>query len=633
MIHSCIAPPTCLPASGLAAAFEARVREAPDATAVIAGERKLTYTELNSAANAVAADLKSRGLGRGDFVALGFERSPELLAALWGVVKSGAAYIPVDPAYPDERVSHMAASARWSAFLTSRNLQHRFANIPGVGATMVVDPGRREEMDPESSTVPGDALYAIFTSGSTGQPKAAVVNHGGFANLLDWYIQTFDLDGYARVLVPGSPSFDLTQKNFFAPLLAGGTVVLLPPGPFDLAVLENQITTHGITLINTTPSAFYPLVDAAATRAFLPLASLRAVVLGGEPIAVPRLRAWLSAPATRAFVANTYGPTECTDISTWDRLDVSNLDVRDDVPLGHPLPGVGILLLDEDLRPVPPGELGELCITGAGVGEGYLHDPVRTADRFLSNPHPDLAPGPKLYRTGDLARRLPDGTLEFRGRRDHQVKVRGFRIELGEIESTLAAHPGIREAVVTATGTGSESARLDAWIVPTDTASTESDWRAHLAAALPAHMMPDAFHTLDAFPLTPNGKINRLDLEARVGKSSTIPLNEANATNGDDWENRLLALWSEVLGRPVDDPTRSFFDLGGNSIHLAVIHTRVRGMLDRDFPITDLFTHPSPRALAIHLGGQSTDAARSTILDRARRQQAGLARLRRPARP
>lgn len=625
--------PLPLTTAGLAAAFEERVRRTPAAAAVIAGNQKLTYAELNSAANAVAADLKTRGLGRGDFVALGFERSPELLAALWGVVKSGAAYIPVDPAYPDERVAHMAASARWSAFLTSPRLHHRFSAIPGIGATIQVDLSLlRQEPDPESSTVPGDALYAIFTSGSTGQPKAAVVNHGGFANLLDWYRQTFELDESARVLVPGSPSFDLTQKNFFAPLLAGGTVVLLPPGPFDLAVLENQITTHGVTLINTTPSAFYPLVDAAAPRDFQPLASLRAAVLGGEPIAVPRLRAWLSAPATRAFVANTYGPTECTDISTWDRLDVRNLHLRDDVPLGHPLPGVGVLLLDENLRPVTDGELGELCITGAGVGEGYLHDPARTANRFLPNPWPDLASGAKLYRTGDLARRSPDGTLEFRGRRDHQVKVRGFRIELGEIESTLAAHAGIREAVVTATGTGTESARLDAWVVPAESASSEAEWRAHLNAALPAHMMPDAFHTLDAFPLTPNGKINRLDLEARVGRM-TVGSSEANDAVGDDWESRLLALWSEVLGRSITDPTLSFFDLGGNSIHLAVIHNRLRGMLDREFPITDLFAHPSPRALALHLGGQSADTTRSTILDRARRQQAGLARLRRPTRP
>lgn len=620
-------------AVGLAAAFEERVLVSPGATAVIAGDHRLTYGELNFAANTIAADLRALGLGRGSFIGLGFERSPELLAALWGVVKSGAAYIPVDPAYPDERVGHMAASARWSAFLTSDVLQQRFASIPGLGQTLKVDlAATREEPDPAPAARPEDPLYAIFTSGSTGAPKAAVVNHGGFSNLLAWYIETFALDTTARVLVPGSPSFDLTQKNFLAPLLAGGTIILLPPGPFDLALLEHEITTHGVTLINTTPSAFYPLVDAAAPRAFTPLATLRAAVLGGEPIAVSRLRAWLSAPLTRAFVANTYGPTECTDISTWDCLDVSNLDARDDVPLGHPLPGVGILLLDENLRPVPEGELGELCITGAGVGEGYLHDPARTADRFIPNPWPDLASGPKLYRTGDLARRSPDGTLEFRGRRDHQVKVRGFRIELGEIESALASHPGIREAVITATSMGTESARLDAWIVRDGAASDETDWRAHLAAALPAHMMPDAFHVLEAFPLTPNGKINRLALEARAGEIPAAS-NARALGGGDDWESRLLALWSEVLGRPILDPTASFFDLGGNSIHLAVMHARLRGILEMDLPITDLFIHPSPRSLARHLGGKSTDAARSTIVDRARRQQAGFARLRRPNQP
>lgn len=617
------------------AAFEAQARRTPDAIAVACGTERLSYRALNGRANSLAARLQSAGHGRGSCVGISFERSAEMMVALWAVVKSGAAYIPVDPTYPEARLAHMAASARWSALLTSPALAARFHAVPDAGPVLVTQRADGDEAtpDPAPAAGPQDPLYAIFTSGSTGQPKAASVFRSGFANLLRWYGEAFQLDASCRALVLTSLSFDLTQKNLFAPLLAGGTVILQPPGPYDLTAIESQITAHAVTLFNATPSAFYPLVDATASRGFVPLASLRAVVLGGEPISVPRLRAWLEAPVTQACVANTYGPTECTDICAWHRMDRRNMDAWPFVPLGREIPGVGIIIVDDQLQPVPDGEQGELCITGAGVGGGYLHDPARTAERFVPNPWPDRVSGPTLYRTGDLARRGPDGVLEFRGRMDHQVKVRGFRIELGEIEQALATHPSVREAVVTAAHGGDEVAGLTAWLLARATPAEPGDLRSHLAARLPAHMIPEQVRWLEAYPLTPNGKVDRRALEARACAPGAAAA-PAPAPPGTDWEPRLLALWSELLGRPVTDTSATFFELGGNSLQLAVLHARLGESTGRAFPITELFSHPTVRSLAVFLGGGADAANRPSIAARARQQQARFTQLRRsPPRP
>jgi amino acid adenylation domain-containing protein len=592
----------------------------PSAAAIMCGSDSLTYAEFDDRSDAVAKRLRASGIGPGAFVALSFERSLDMMVALWGVVKSGAAYIPVDPAYPDARIAHMAASARWDAWLAQEHLLARLGAIPAAAPPRALhdDDAAAPRGPATRDATADDPLYAIFTSGSTGDPKAAVVFRRGFDNLLAWYIDAMGIDADTRALVFSSFSFDLTQKNLFAPLMRGGTIVLQPPGPFDLRAIEAEIARHGATHVNTTPSAFYPLVDAAAARGFAPLASLRAVVLGGEPIAVERLRAWLSHPGTRAFVANTYGPTECTDICAWHRLDRANLDAYPFVPIGRPIPNVSVVLLDEQLRPVPPGETGELCIAGVGVGGGYLRDAARTADRFIPNPVPELAPGPVLYRTGDVARMDADGVIEFRGRLDHQVKVRGFRVELGEIERALASHPAVREAVVTASHAGGESATLAAWLVAKGAPCEAESLRAHLADRLPGYMIPHRFEWLETLPMTPNAKVDRIALQRRAAAREV----EAPTRAAADHEREVLDLWSEALGHPVSDPTVNFFDAGGNSIQLAVLHEKLCAWSGRAMPITDLFLHTTARAQAAHLRGGETDARRRAILDRARRQRA-----------
>jgi amino acid adenylation domain-containing protein len=580
--------------------FRLQAQLHPDKIALISGSRSISYACLEVRSNRIARQLNESGIGPGHYIGSGFHRSEDLIAALLGILKSGAAYIPLDPAYPPARIAQMIASAGLETVITTQELAPCF---PGVEILIPDGEGQGEEVSLERAE--GSPVYAIFTSGSTGQAKAASVFDPGFANLLDWYANELTLGPDDRTLVISSPSFDLTQKNLFAPLLTGGTLVLDECQTYDITRILGLIREHGITLINCTPSAFYPLVDAAAADGFRAISSLRFAVLGGEPISIPRLRSWLEHEACLAEVVNSYGPTECTDICLFHRLHRGNLDAFPFVPLGREIPNVQVTIRDEDLSILPDGETGELCIGGAGVGGGYLKDPERSADRFVNG----------IYRSGDLAKRLSCGNFEFRGRADHQVKVNGFRIELGEIEIALSAHAEVREAVVTASGN-----KLTAHV---QGSATAADLRAFLIERLPAYMIPAEFLTVETFPLTPNGKVDRKTLSETHGTHAT------HRPDDTGLETRILALWSEILGHAVSDSTANFFDLGGSSIHLAVAHVRLRELTDRDFPITDLFAHPSARAIATYLSPQQA-ATTSHIKDRARLAKAGLAGFQRP---
>ena len=584
--------------------FKQCAREHPDRTALISSIGSVSYRALDGQSDQIATLLKQHGITNGQHVGAGFHRSNDLIAALLGILKSGAAYIPLDPGYPPARLAQMIASAKLTSVVTTAALAGSFPD------TKVICIDESPAADSEATTADpsgSDPIYAIFTSGSTGQPKAASVFHSGFANLLDWYRNELSLGPDDRTLVISSPSFDLTQKNLFTPLLTGGTLVLDDCQTYDITRVLGLIRSHGVTLINCTPSAFYPLVDAAGPD-FGALESLRFAVLGGEPISIPRLRAWLEHPTCRAEVVNSYGPTECTDICLFHRLHRRNLDEFPFVPLGREIPNVDVTIRDENLTILPDGETGELCIGGAGVGGGYLHDPERTAERFVNG----------IYRSGDLAKRLPCGTFEFRGRADHQVKVNGFRIELGELEIVLNAHEAVREAVVTASGN-----KLTAHV---QGSASATELRAHLASRLPAYMIPAEFLLVGNFPLTPNGKVDRKKLSESHPADSPAPA----ALSDSDLESRILALWSEILGHTVTDATANFFDLGGNSIHLAVVHVRLRELTGRDFPITDLFALPNARAIAAHLSPQQTASAANSAQDRARLAKAGFSRFQRP---
>lgn len=596
--------------------FSHLARVHPERVALICGATEIGYGELDAWADRVCQMLVSAGIGSGHHVGAGFLRGPELVASLLGILRSGAAYVPLDPAYPPARIDRMIDSAKLTTVLTTREHAAVFRNVSVLQVEDAVHPFIPSD---DAGPLEGDPVYAIFTSGSTGEPKAASVFHTGFANLLEWYCGELSLGPFDRTLVISSPSFDLTQKNLFSPLLTGGALVLDEGQTYDLTRILKLVTDHGVTLINCTPSAFYPLVDACAANGFQELASLRFAVLGGEPISIPRLRSWLEHASCKAEVVNSYGPTECTDICLFHRMDRGNLDVFPFVPLGTEIPNVRVSIRDENLNQLPDGEIGELCITGDGVGGGYLYDPERTASRFVGMDHNQ--PCPKLYRTGDLAKRLPCGTYEFRGRADHQVKVNGYRVELGEIELALNEHHEVTEAVVTAA-----NGVLTAHVKGTADSAALKDF---LTDRLPAYMVPGRFQQVADFPLTPNGKIDR----KKLMESPTHVIPAPPSSGGDSLENRILRVWSEVVGKPVNDPTANFFDSGGTSIHLAVVHVRLRELCQRDFPITDLFANTTARALARHLGSETPSSTSSHVLDRAKLAKSGFARFQRPARP
>lgn len=592
--------------TGLIGSFTLRALLSPEKTAIHYGSESITFGELHLRSSQLAAILSGDGTSRGDFIGIGLPRSIDLVVAILAILKAGAAYIPLDPSYPAERIGHMIQSARITKIISNHDLAARFE---GVKVISVNESGG----DFSSRDSAGDDfIYAIFTSGSTGMPKAASVFHRGFRNLVKWYAEELRLGPDDVTLVISSPSFDLTQKNFFTPLVTGGTLILDDGDHYDIHRISYLIRSHGVTLVNCTPSAFYPLVDAAASSGFQNLTSLRFAVLGGEPISVPRLREWLSHPSCRAEVVNTYGPTECADICAFHRLHAGNIDSHPFVPTGREVPNTFVTIRDEELRELPDGETGELCISGIGVGGGYLHDPARTAERFTGG----------CYRSGDLARRLPDGVIEFRGRADHQVKVNGFRIELGEIEIALASHPEVREAVVMADG--------DRLIAHVQGHADGHTLRDYLGAKLPAYMVPAVFISVVSFPLTPNGKVDRKALIRSADEAAPAP---AQSTVGQSLESKILQIWAELLGHPISDPTANFFDLGGTSIHLAVVHVRLRELTGRDLNITELFAHPSARALAAHLSPATAVTDLSATHHRARLQQAGFSRFRRPTQP
>lgn len=612
--------------------FEDQVRLTPKAVAVEGEEGLLAYRELNERANQLARFLRKRGVQPNTFVGISVERSLEAIVGIYGILKAGGAYVPLDPVYPRERLSYMLQTAKIGVLLTQERLVPLFSDVPGVDIIRL-DADRpsfakEDGGDLERAATPEDLIYLIFTSGSTGRPKGAAVYHRGFTNLLLWFVTEFGITAADRNLLVSSLSFDLTQKNLYAPLIRGGRLHLAPNGPYDAQQLSRLVRDHGITLINCTPSAFYPLVEPPAEEAFKRLASLRVAFLGGEPISIPRLRPWMMHPSCRAEVANTYGPTECTDICGSYRLTRDNLDRYDFVPLGRPVHNVQLAIVDQEFRLCPVGEPGELCVAGAGIGAGYINDKEMTAARFVPNPFPVIS-GKTIYRTGDQARWLSDGVIEFLGRLDHQVKIRGFRIELHEIESVLNAHPGVREAVVVVKGdAGSEDARLVCYVMQREGAAVKVEAiRRHLSERLPEYMVPAAFYMLPRFPLSPNGKVDRRALQSAPERvaASTGKLPSAGLP-GNALERKIRDIWMETLGLPQVGMDENFFDIGGNSIQLAKVHTRLQTMLEREFPITELFAHTTIRRLASHFGESATPEPRAgAIIDRARRQREALA--------
>ncbi len=551
---------TALPRSerSLVDLLSRQARETPDSIAVVFEGFHLSYRELRRQARHLAARLRSLGIGSESLVGVALERSLELVIALVGVLEAGAAYVPIDPSYPQERIAFMLEDAEVAVLLEA-------AGSDGVrlseGVTRLALDRAPAGVDPVGSlpVLSGENLaYVIFTSGSTGRPKGAMNSHRAIANRLLWMQEAYALCGRDRVLQKTPFSFDVSVWEFFWPLMTGATlVVAVPGGQQDGTYLARLVEREEITVVHFVPSMMPIFLDEVEG---VSAASLRWVICSGE--ALPRDLVERFFGRIEARLENLYGPTEAA-------VDVSRWSCRPDaqgglIPIGRPISNLALHVVDVDLAAVPTGVAGELLIGGVGLARGYLRRADLTADRFIPDPLGSVA-GARLYRTGDLARFLPDGAIDFLGRIDHQVKIRGFRIELGEIEETLCRHPEVTRAVAVARQVGGEGgSRLVAYFVAAGTIPGAAELRAYLGAKLPEYIVPSFFVPLAALPLSPNGKLDRRALpdpqELRVETDAAFvpPRNPV--------EQALVQIWCEVLGIRRIGVHDNFFELGGDSI-------------------------------------------------------------------
>jgi amino acid adenylation domain-containing protein len=549
---------------------EAQAARAPERIALIFEGESLTYAELNRRANRLAHRLSALGAGPESLVGICLERCLELPVAVLGVLKAGGAYVPIDPELPRERLDLILEDAGISIVLTREDL------------TGLTDGDAGE--NPCSGTVADNLMYLIYTSGSTGRPKGVQVAHRGVANRLLWAQRTYPLTAEDRVLQKAPFSFDVSALEIFTPLSAGGCLVLARPGgQRDTAYLVRTVCEQGITLIDFVP----PMLQAfLAEEGAESCASLRSVSVGGETLA-PELAALFSARSS-AELRNQYGPTEAS-IDVADQVFRPEEAPRRSVPLGRPHANTVIHLLDRQAGICPIGVPGELCIGGVGLARGYLGSADLTAEKLV--PDPFGPAGARLYRTGDLARRLPDGRLEFLGRIDHQVKLRGFRIELGEIEGVLRSHPAVGEAVVSVREDLPGGRSLVAYVVPGALPGPAAGELEEMARrALPDYMIPAAFVELAALPTTTTGKLDRAALPRPAGRSGRSGGPEAPR---DAVEIALARIWEELLGAGPLGVREDFFRLGGHSLLLLALASRIARDLGRTLPVAALFQAPT----------------------------------------
>jgi len=576
----------------------------PEKVAVICRDQALTYAGLSERARHLAARLSKLGVGPETIVAISMERSLDMMVAMLGVLKAGAAYLPLDPGFPPDRVAFMLKDSAARVILTQRHLKNRFADSPSIVVALDesgFDSATADASETPAPTAPASSLaYLMYTSGSTGTPKGVMVEHRNLVNLFAGMDRVIGCEPGVWLAVT-SISFDISVLELFWTLTRGFTIVLqtgedglTASGDYSIAA---QLARHRVTHFQCTPTLARALIRSPQTLSALKL--LEKLFLGGE--ALPVSLANQLGEALPAEIFNLYGPTETTVWSTSHKLARS----AGSVPIGKPIANTRTYILDEHGGRAAIGAAGELYIGGAGVARGYWRRPDLTAERFVVNPlEPDRRE--TLYRTGDLARYRDDGEIEFIGRTDQQVKIRGFRIELGEIETVLGAHSAVQEAVAVIRRDHADNPQLTAYVVAKPGRGVSPrELKIHARRKLPEYMIPPVIAFLDAMPHTPNGKTDRNALPNPI--VDAIDATESRGHARTELEGIIAGVWQDALGLDAVGLQVNLFDLGATSLSVAEVATNLRRTLKlkREIQLTDLFAYPTIAALAAHLSGAS----------------------------
>jgi amino acid adenylation domain-containing protein len=571
--------------------FEEQVEKRPDKTAVVFADKQLTYSELNEKANQLARVLRENGVGPDGIVAIMMERSVEMIVGIMGVLKAGGAYLPIDPEYPEDRIKYMLENSGTGVLLI-QNSKSEARTFPGI--TIDISEAKLSKMataNPDPASTPRNLAYIIYTSGTTGKPKGVMIEHANVVGLMFNEQMQFDFDQNDVWTMFHSFCFDFSVWEMYGALLYGGKLVVVPKlTAQNTREYLRLLKEEKVTVLNQTPTAFYHLV-AEAKRESSEL-GIRYVIFGGEALKPKMLQEWRSR-YPKAKLINMYGITETTVHVTYKEITEEEIEFNIS-NIGKPIPTLTTYIMDRNMKLLPVGVAGELCVGGDGVGRGYLNNIELTREKFVPNPYKTEE---RLYKSGDLARMLPSGDLEYLGRIDHQVKIRGFRIELGEIESRLLKHPLVKATVVVAKEDSQGGKYLCAYLVG-EAELTTVELREHLAKELPDYMIPSYFIPLEKLPLTSNGKIDRQALPEPDGSIHTGVEYVAPVTKT---EEKLALVWQDILGIENVGTRDNFFELGGHSLKATTLVSRIAKEFNVQIPLRDIFQHPTIKELGEYI--------------------------------